>query len=59
MHYPPKVQFASNVSPPASAWAAFAGDYGDGKIGLACLVATGLAVVAATLGTRLFRQAGA
>ncbi|MBL1095654.1 ABC transporter permease [Streptomyces coffeae] len=39
--------------------AAFAGEYGDGKIALASLVATGLAVVAVTLGARLFRQAGA
>ncbi|MGP3944104.1 ABC transporter permease [Streptomyces sp. 6N106] len=39
--------------------AAFAGEYGDGKIALASLVASGLAVVAVTLGARLFRQAGA
>ncbi|QKV92530.1 ABC transporter permease [Streptomyces sp. NA02950] len=39
--------------------AAFAGEYGNGKIALASLVATGLAVVAVTLGARLFRQAGA
>ncbi|MET7936838.1 ABC transporter permease [Streptomyces sp. NPDC005322] len=39
--------------------AAFVGEYGDGKIALASLVATGLAVVAVTVGARLFRQAGA
>ncbi|WP_432014516.1 ABC transporter permease [Streptomyces cucumeris] len=39
--------------------AAFAGEYGDGRIAVAALVATGLAVVAVTLGARLFRQAGA
>ncbi|WPB90852.1 ABC transporter permease [Streptomyces malaysiensis] len=39
--------------------AAFAGEYGDGKIALATLVASGLAVVAVSLGARLFRQAGA
>ncbi|WP_431042154.1 ABC transporter permease [Streptomyces sp. P1-3] len=39
--------------------AAFVGDYGDGKVALAALVAAALALVSVTIGTRLFRKAGA
>ncbi|WKX72637.1 ABC transporter permease [Streptomyces sp. XD-27] len=39
--------------------AAFVGDYGDGKVALAALVAAALAVVSVTIGTRLFRKSGA
>ncbi|MFH8805961.1 ABC transporter permease [Streptomyces hygroscopicus] len=39
--------------------AAFAGEYGGGKIASAAVVATALAAVSVTLGARLFRQAGA
>lgn len=39
--------------------AAFAGDYTDGPVALGALVAAALAAVSLTLGTRVFRRAGA
>ncbi|MET7638487.1 ABC transporter permease [Streptomyces sp. NPDC005438] len=39
--------------------AAFVGDYGDGKVALAAVVALALCAVSTVLGTHLFRRAGA